>query len=116
MLGAEGQRILEGLTTFLIDAQEGTQWPGTILDGDKAVVYRYRAGTELIKALKILADGLYSWQHPHLPEDLCFLRSDGTPWLASIADEGDAYLELTRDELQELFSLEPRLAKYISAD
>jgi hypothetical protein len=116
MLGAEAQRILKSLTTLLIDAQEGTQWPGTFLHGDKAVVYRYRAGTELIEALKSLADGLYSWQHPRLPEDLCFLRSDGTPWLASIAHDGDAYLELTRDELQELFNLEPRLTKYVSAD
>jgi hypothetical protein len=116
MLGEDGQKVLESLAIFLTDAQEATQWPGTVLYGDKAVVYRYHTSPELAALLKRLGTGLYSWQHPDLPEDLCLLRSDGTPWLASIAHERDAYLKLTQDEMRELLDLEPRLAHYISAD
>ncbi len=115
-LSAAGQQALESLTAFLIDAQEATSWPGTILHSGKAVIYRYRTTPELTVSFKRLAEGLYSWQHPDLPEDLCFLRSDGTPWLASVAHEGDAYLEITDDEMRELLNVEPRIADYISAD
>ena len=107
-LGPDGRQALETLASFLIDAQHATKWPGTVLYGHEAVAYKYRTSSELSNALKHLATGLYSWQHPNLPEDLSFLRSDGAPWLASIAHQGDAYLELTQEEMLELLNLEPR--------
>jgi hypothetical protein len=36
--------------------------------------------------------------HPDLPEDLSFVRADGTPLLVTIAHEQDGYLELTRED------------------
>ena len=48
----------------------------------------------LVKA----ADGLFDWLEPRLPEDLCLLRSDGSPWLVTITHERDAYFVMSREE------------------
>jgi hypothetical protein len=47
--------------------------------------------------LQVLGDapGLYAWCQPERPENLCLLRSDGSPWMVSIAADRIAYLELT---------------------
>jgi hypothetical protein len=57
------------------------------------------------------ADSIYAWRQPALPEDLCALRADDTPWLASIAHEGDAWLELTPDEQAVVTDALPDLLK-----
>jgi hypothetical protein len=59
--------------------------------------------------LRRIVPGLFDWQCPRLPEDLCFLRPDGFPWLASIAHEQDAYLVLNDEELTKLTSRVPTL-------
>jgi hypothetical protein len=43
------------------------------------------------------------------------LRTDGTPWLVTIAHERDAYLELSVVERQELLNELPELAAHISS-
>jgi len=59
--------------------------------------------------LKTEAHGLYDWVQPNRPEDLCFLRSDETPWLATIAHEKDAYFELSGEEKQRLTKALPNI-------
>lgn len=49
----------------------------------------------------VLADAatsLYAWRQPELPEDLAFLRADGSVVLATIAHERDAFMELAPHE------------------
>jgi hypothetical protein len=41
------------------------------------------------------APGLFAWRQPGLPENLCLLRQDGSPWIVSIAAERIGYVEFT---------------------
>jgi hypothetical protein len=54
-------------------------------------------------------DGLFSWLAPNLPEDLALMRPDGNVWLASIAHEMDAYVELADEEHRTLTARLPSL-------
>ena len=86
------------------------EWPGTVLSGSRsATLHEYSCTRNLANALTRLANGLYDWIEPNLPEDLGFLRSDGSAWLASIAHERDAFFELSRLELERLLNREPHL-------
>src|SRR3954464_1956669 len=80
-----------------------TEWPGTrLLSTETAVLAQYRCSARLASLLLSLTTGLYDWVHPSLPEDLGFLRADDSVWLASIAHESDAFMEMSDDEWQEL--------------
>jgi len=96
-------KTLDELKPYLIDIQEKDQWPGTLLFEDTATVYYYRVTEESKEILKKRANGLYSWAHPQLPEDLCFLKEDGKTWLITIAHESEAWVNL--DNIEELEKL-----------
>lgn len=88
------------------------EWPGTKLINEDAVCVRFRFSEPSVRFLKSV-DGLYSWQAP-LPEDLHFVRWDGTILLASIAHEQDAFVNLDESELLDFRRLLPEIE--ISAD
>ena len=50
-----------------------------------------------------------AWRQPDLPEDLCLLRADGSPWLATIAHEADGFLLLSEAEREDLNTRVPAL-------
>ena len=97
-LKPDADAVMKRLRQFQTSREERSEWPGTQLIGHTATVYSYRVDEAFVGALRASANGLYQWQHPHLPEDLAFLRSDDRPVLSSIAHERDAYLELTEKE------------------
>ena len=82
--------IKQALRPFLISNDRTEEWPGTTLIGHQAIVRHYRVADESVKLLQI-ADGLYSWLQPSLPEDLAFYASRDTAWLASISHESQAW-------------------------
>ena len=82
--------IKQALRPFLISNDRTEEWPGTTLIGHQAIVRHYRVADESVKLLQI-ADGLYSWLQPSLPEDLAFYASGDTAWLASISHESQAW-------------------------
>lgn len=82
--------IKHELRPFLISNDRTNEWPGTILIGHEAIVRKYRVASESIKLLHI-ADALYAWHEPRLPEDLAFYDSDNKTWLAAISHEGQAW-------------------------
>lgn len=94
-LEPSGEELLKRLAPFLIAKARESEWPGTTLIGSAADVYRYRLTPGSAQVLKEAVDSLFDWQHPHLPEDLSFIRPDGTPWLVTITHERDAYFFLT---------------------
>ncbi|MBE1443717.1 leucine-rich repeat domain-containing protein [Paenibacillus sp. OAS669] len=63
-----------------------------------ATVYFYRSCQEAAQVLKEEADGLLAWQHPKLPEDLCFLDDSGKDWLINIAHEEIMTLNMDEEE------------------
>jgi len=71
---------------------------------------RFQFSRESLPVLEQLAGGLYDWRGPHLPSDLCLLRSDGTPWLVSVASQRLGYIELAPFERLLLTRTAPGLA------
>lgn len=79
--------VLQELMPYLQQVKEQNKWPGTATLGRPATIYYYSLNNESKEKLKKYADGLYSWVQPNLPEDLCFLKSDGQAWLINTAHE-----------------------------
>ena len=90
--------FIAALNSFLISKSELDEWPGTKLLEEVASVYRFKVCAPAIEMLTGASDSLFDWQQPRLPEDLCFLRATGAPWLVTIAHEEDAYFEMSPDE------------------
>ena len=89
---------LSKLAPFFIRESRETIWPGTELMTGTARILRYTLSEKCAAVLSATVHGLYDWQQPLLPEDLCTLRDDGRPWLVTISHERDAYLCLSEQE------------------
>ncbi len=96
----EAEALWAKLRPFAVSETEESEWPGTRLLGDTATVLRFSITTESAALLRGTANSLYAWCQPGLPEDLAFLRADGSAVLGTIAHEEDAFLCLLRTELE----------------
>lgn len=112
-LSAEGEKVLHQLAEYLKEKAGSSVWPGTELLTEVAHVYYYHLSPECVGILKDAAAGLYSWQQPHLPEDLCLLKADGEPWLVSIVHERDSYFCLSEAERTRLLATLPELVSLL---
>jgi hypothetical protein len=81
----EGQATVESLARF--------QQAKSITAAGSLV--RYALSRESITVLQEATGGLYGWQHPSLPDNLCLYRGDGSPWLVSSAVAHIGYLEVS---------------------
>lgn len=106
-LDSNAKTILARLEAFLKQKERSPEWPGTRLLGRAARVFQYSLEPECATILKQAADALYGWRQPSLPEDLCLLRDDKSPWLVSIAHERDGFLRLSQDERRRLLNALP---------
>ena len=112
-LSPRGKEVLNQLTPFLYKMEMRLEWPGTNLLGNAVPVYTYHFDQDSAEILKSSTEGLYQWQRPDLPDDLCLLRYDESPWLVTIAHEGDSYFELTVEEMDRLLKALPAYASII---
>ena len=101
--------LLSALEPHVIERRRSASWPGTTLLNEEATTIRFRPIAPVLDQLLSVAEGLYEWQQPALPEDLAFLREDGTALLASISHERDAFLDLDDDEYRALIRVIPEL-------
>ena len=68
-------------------------WPGTQLSpGVTALRHKFSVNMMTVDFVSQHVDSLFSWRWPEQPEDLCFLASDGTPFLILTAHEQYAQL------------------------
>jgi len=104
------QSVLNRLEPFLIRREERSEWPGTQLLDETAQVSTFQLSPATATVLAEVAPSLFSWTQPELPENLCLLREDGEPWLATIAHENDAYLVLSFAESALLIESIPTLS------
>jgi len=65
------------------------------LPGPTGNMHRYRLDRESAAVFKSVASRLYAWRRPSMPSDLCLMRTDGSPWLVSVASAQLGYVELT---------------------
>lgn len=114
-LSKNAQKTLQRLHRFEAARERRSEWPGTELHGGEALVLFYRLNEDSISEFKKASNALFSWKQPELPEDLCLLRSDGSPWLVTIAHEQDAYLELSEDEYARVVRSLPSLENALRA-
>lgn len=108
-LSQTGQGLLSRLQPHLLERTQGSEWPGTKLLDDEATILRFASSDGVLNELMIASEGLYGWCQPDLPEDLAFIREDGTAILTSICHEHDAYLAISDDEYQSLVVSVPNL-------
>jgi hypothetical protein len=88
--------FLERIRPSIISTQLSKQWPGTALLDEEATLYGFSYNDFSMRLLASVSQGLYEWQQPSLPEDLClFARFQHRPWLVTIAHESDAYVDVT---------------------
>lgn len=109
-LSESAAALIAQLEPFLLERSDASSWPGTTLLEDTATVSTYRLDPTVVDALAAATNGLFGWQQPELPEDLCLLRPGGEPWLVTIAHEGDAYVVVDPTELEVLRRDLPDLA------
>ena len=102
-LDASGQGIMDQLSSQL----RGEGRSGALR------VLRYELSESCIDVLSE-APGLFSWQQPERPENLCLLRHDGSPWIISIAGERIGYVEFTPFEKLLLGRAAPGLAAVLA--
>jgi hypothetical protein len=114
-LSLRGRSVLAELRPSLRREHDSREWPGTVLLRELGTVSEFDFNANTARVLERAAGSLYSWRQPHLPEDLCMLRSNGKPWLVTIAHERDGYLELTASEVHALLGAVPTLAKCLAA-
>jgi hypothetical protein len=77
-------------------------------------LHRYRLDRISAPVFQTVVDSLYGWCPPEAPADLCVLRTDGSPWLVSIAAQRLGYLELTPFEKLLLGRGSPTLARVLA--
>lgn len=115
-LNLRGRSVLESLGPKLIKEENASEWPGTRLKRDRARVFYFSLDAESSRLLKGAANGLYEWLQPNLPEDLCFLKSDESPYLVTISHENDSYLVLSSEERDYLTRRLPKLSALVHDD
>ena len=96
-----GQRLLDSLGPSVISSERRSEWPGTVLLSGDALVVTIQLDGSAVDALRLGADRLFGWIQPDLPEDLSFIRTDGSPFLVTICHESDAYLEADEFEVSQ---------------
>jgi hypothetical protein len=97
--------VLHSLEPMVMSVEEVAKWPGTeLIGGRRSVRYSYRLEPASIDILIASASSLFDWVNPGLPEDLHLIRSDGSTVLGTVAQEGDAWLELNDQEVVQLLA------------
>lgn len=107
-INVEGMEVLKRLSTYLYREKQTDEWPGTKLINRQARILEYHYVPEVVEILKTAVTRLYKWLQPDLPEDLCLLRVDETPWLVTISHENDGFFVLSEQEQNHFFNTLPQ--------
>lgn len=90
----EIQNLLKPYKIFSVN---GNQWPSTITHNEFNHIYKitlYSAHSESKNAL-LKANGIFDWDYPKFPMDLCFYKN-GYAWFSSSSHE--YYAEIVLDD------------------
>jgi hypothetical protein len=95
-LSQRGTEMIKSLDNYLLISHTTREWPGTS-SSTEVLLKKYRLHA-VSASLLARAETIWDWLNPEMPEDLSFLRADGTPWFVSITHERDAYFKLSESE------------------
>jgi hypothetical protein len=108
------EALLRRLGPSCIVREERSQWPNTRLHPPNTeIIHEFRLSSEVVLALSESVNRLYGWGGP-LPEDLGFIREDGSVVLYSTTHEEEAGLCLSSAEKELLEGACPWLADYVT--
>lgn len=118
-LGEQGRAVLQALSPVLVERRRTLYWPGTSPSSSGELeewglefaptVYLFRLTEQSLSILLTVANGLWDWEEPDLPENLCLLRANREPCLVSSVADQFAYLYLTPSEMEGLLREIPQL-------
>ncbi|WP_128895549.1 leucine-rich repeat domain-containing protein [Longirhabdus pacifica] len=97
-VNSDYRTIFKKLEPYLIHLDDQQQTNNAISYSKGAHYYTYRCCQEAGHILKEVANSLFSWEFPSLPEDLSFFYSDGKPLLTNIAHEHMGRIYMDEDE------------------
>jgi hypothetical protein len=96
--GPQAIALMNRLKPHLIKMELVDEWPGTrLVGGSVAQVWRYKTNDLSVRILADARTSFTDWGGT-FPEDLHFVRADGSPVLACTTSEDDVWLQLTDDE------------------
>lgn len=118
-LGERGRLALKALSPDLVEHRITLYWPGVSPPSDGELercspqhaptVYLFRLTEHSLSILLTISDGLWDWEEPDLPENLCLLRASREPCLVSSVLDRFTYLYLTPHEMERLLGEIPQL-------
>jgi len=115
IIDESAKKVFSELSGHLRQERDVSEWPGTKLLDDTAILREYELSEASVAVLGRVVEGLYEWCQPGRPEDPVFWRVSGGPWLVTIAHESDAYFEMTSAEHEELVRSVPALSAVLEA-
>lgn len=86
-------KVIEQFQPFIIEQYKTNEWASTKTSGPAATVYKISVCSQTCQLLKKLANSLYDWVAPHLPEDLTFIKNDFV-WFFSCSHEEFAHFQI----------------------
>ena len=113
--GPASEEILRELGAFFLKSEQADEWPGTRVYKNKAEICWFEYNPSSANILKNATSHLYQWEPPDFPDDLCLMRNEQSPWLVTITEERDSYLELELAEFEALKLDFPELAEICAA-
>ncbi len=107
---AEKRRVFRQLEPFLLRIEPIGEWPGSAYITDPVHFYEYvPTSAEIIRRA---TNRLYDWGGD-LPDDLCLLRADESPFLLTLAHHQESSLTLSSEEKDRLLTFLPAIAPYL---
>ncbi len=100
LVNSNALKIINKMRMKLAKQYKDSKWPGTELLDTQVDIFIHIFDYDTCEMLTGFASGFPAWQHPDLPEDLCLLREDMSPYFISIAHERDFYFLLQDNEFE----------------
>lgn len=103
-------KVLQRLEPYLIE--KSTMEEMMMLSGamySEGIYYIYRCTPDSGQVLKEEANRFHDWLYPSLPDDLCFLKEDGSDYFYTVAHEHMYGMHITQEEAIELMERIPGL-------
>lgn len=95
------QEAIAAFKPFFIKRYQAKEWANTMTKGPPVTVYVIEINDQTRKLLQGMANTLYDWVAPNLPEDLTFLKNDFA-WFTSTAHEEFSGFSIRSDYYREL--------------
>ncbi|MDR6717758.1 leucine-rich repeat domain-containing protein [Paenibacillus amylolyticus] len=103
-------KVLQRLEPYLIEKstmEEMMMQSGAMYS--EGIYYIYRCTPDSGQVLKEEANRFHDWLYPSLPDDLCFLKEDGSDYFYTVAHEHMYGMHITQEEAIELMERIPGL-------